>query len=188
MATGFSVFPDMITRFDNCFDNINRVQDLIYASNRWEPWESSSNDFVYGSRLLVSEDDGELYAVLKNAIGIASSKYKEIHPIPEQDLGNMKNSMMNAIFRINRYNSEVGMGPHVDRDDYNENAYYVVVTYLNDDYDDGEIFFIKSETKIKPKAGDILIFPGNLQHMVFPVMNGKKMIITHHLNGNFKDM
>lgn len=181
-------FSDKIVLFEGCFDDLSKVHNLISSAQDWEAWNSSSNDFVYGERLIVGEEShGELYAMIKQAIRRASNKYKEVYPIPHTELSQMKNSMTNATFRINKYDSGVGMGAHVDRDDYNENAYYVVATYLNDAYDDGEIFFIDSETKIKPKAGDILIFPGNLMHMVFPVMNGNKMIITHHLNGDFKD-
>lgn len=180
--------PAKIAHFENCFDDLDRVHSLISMAQGWEVWQSSSNDFTYGERLIVGAGrHEELYSMIKSAIAKASNKYKEVCPIPDTELSQMKNSMTNATFRINKYDSGVGMGAHVDRDDYNENAYYVVATYLNDDYDDGEILFIDSDTKIKPKAGDILIFPGNLMHKVFPVKNGNKMIITHHLNGDFKD-
>ena len=36
--------------------------------------------------------------------------------------------------------------------------------YLNDDYDGGDISFINQDISFKPKAGDLVMFPGNIHY------------------------
>lgn len=38
------------------------------------------------------------------------------------------------------------------------------IVYLNDEYDGGEFYFEKLKWEIKPRAGMLLAFPGDLQH------------------------
>lgn len=50
------------------------------------------------------------------------------------------------------------------------------VAYLNDDYDGGELWFKHLDQKIKPDAGDIVVFPSNFiyAHASLPVVSGTK--------------
>jgi hypothetical protein len=66
------------------------------------------------------------------------------------------------------------------------------VVYLNDEYEGGEIEFIRQNLKIKPEAGDIILFPSNFvyEHASCEVFSGTKysvVIMTdyndlHHKN------
>jgi hypothetical protein len=38
---------------------------------------------------------------------------------------------------------------------------YATILYLNDDYNNGELFFENFNLELKPKPGELLIFPGN---------------------------
>lgn len=51
-----------------------------------------------------------------------------------------------------------------------------LVGYLNDDYEGGEIYFRLQDIKIKPEAGDLIIFPSNylFPHQALPVKSGIK--------------
>lgn len=55
-----------------------------------------------------------------------------------------------------------------------------VLTYLNDDYEGGELELPDWGVKFKPKAGTILVFPSYIEfsHVVHPVTRGERMNIV----------
>jgi hypothetical protein len=56
-----------------------------------------------------------------------------------------------------------------------------MVYYANDDYEGGELEFIYfNNLKIKPNAGELLIFPSNylFVHKVNPITKGEKYAAT----------
>lgn len=61
---------------------------------------------------------------------------------------------------IQRMQSGVQLKPHADQRT-DPSIQYAAVAYLNDDYNGGKIIFTKKDIKMHPKAGSLLIFPGN---------------------------
>jgi predicted 2-oxoglutarate/Fe(II)-dependent dioxygenase YbiX len=64
---------------------------------------------------------------------------------------------------------------------YSYNCVVSLVGYPNDDYEGGEINFRLQGLTIKPKAGDLFIFPSNYMypHRAMPVKSGiKHSIVT----------
>ncbi len=59
------------------------------------------------------------------------------------------------------------------------------IIYLNDDYEGGEIEFPDHLTKVKPKAGTLMIFPSNYayRHIAHNVTSGTKYAIVTWING-----
>lgn len=57
------------------------------------------------------------------------------------------------------------------------------VYYLNDDYDGGELCFPQFNIELKPKAGDMIIFPSSYvySHSVKPVILGNRFSIASWL-------
>lgn len=55
-----------------------------------------------------------------------------------------------------------------------------LVAYPNDDYEDGGLRFDKIDVEVKPKAGDLYIFPSNylFSHAALPVTKGLKYSIV----------
>lgn len=58
------------------------------------------------------------------------------------------------------------------------------VGYINDDYEGGELYFDKLNLKIKPKAGDLYLFPSSYiySHSAMPVTSGTKYSIVTMLD------
>jgi predicted 2-oxoglutarate/Fe(II)-dependent dioxygenase YbiX len=86
----------------------------------------------------------------------------------------MKMEYMEAINFV-RY----GEGQHFDVHSDHGFSYTCTVSsvmYLNDDYDGGELYFPFLGINLKPKAGDIVLFPSTYiySHAALPVTNGTK--------------
>jgi hypothetical protein len=63
---------------------------------------------------------------------------------------------------------------------YSYNCVVSMVAYPNDDYEGGELFFRLLNLKVKPRAGDLYIFPSNFMypHQAMPVTDGTKYSIV----------
>ena len=71
---------------------------------------------------------------------------------------------------------------------YSYNCTVSLVAYINDDYEGGELYFRLQNLNIKPKAGDLYIFPSNFMypHRAMPVHSGTKYSIVTMLDYNKK--
>ncbi len=72
-----------------------------------------------------------------------------------------------------------GVGEHFDVHSDHGFSYTCTVStvaYLNDDYEGGELWFKHLDQKIKPEAGDIVVFPSTFiyAHASLPVKSGVK--------------
>lgn len=67
---------------------------------------------------------------------------------------------------------------------FSYNCVVSVVGYVNDDYDGGELAFRLQGIEIKPKAGDVFVFPSNFMypHRAMPVHSGTKYSIVTMLD------
>ncbi len=67
---------------------------------------------------------------------------------------------------------------------YSYNCILSAVSYPNDDYEGGELFFRLQNLNIKPKAGDLYLFPSNFMypHRAMPVHSGTKYSIVTMLD------
>ena len=71
---------------------------------------------------------------------------------------------------------------------FSYNCVVSLVGYVNDDYEGGELYFRLQDLNIKPKAGDLYIFPSNYMypHRAMPVTNGTKYSIVTMLDYSSK--
>jgi hypothetical protein len=71
---------------------------------------------------------------------------------------------------------------------FSYNCTVSLVAYVNDDYEGGELYFRLQNKNIKPKAGDLYIFPSNFMypHQAMPVTSGTKYSIVTMLDYNKK--
>jgi hypothetical protein len=67
---------------------------------------------------------------------------------------------------------------------FSYNCVVSLVGYPNDDYEGGEIYFRRQGLEIKPKAGDLFVFPSNFMypHRAMPVKSGNKYSIVTMLD------
>ena len=67
---------------------------------------------------------------------------------------------------------------------FSYNCVVSLVAYVNDDYEGGELFFRLQGLNIKPKAGDLFVFPSNFMypHQAKPVISGTKYSIVTMLD------
>lgn len=67
---------------------------------------------------------------------------------------------------------------------FSYNCVVSLVGYVNDDYEGGDLNFRVQGVKVKPKAGDLFIFPSNFMfpHQAMPVKSGTKYSIVTMLD------
>jgi hypothetical protein len=67
---------------------------------------------------------------------------------------------------------------------YSYNCVVSLVAYPNDNYEGGELYFRLQNLNLKPKAGDLFIFPSNYMypHQAKPVISGTKYSIVTMLD------
>lgn len=90
-------------------------------------------------------------------------------------------------FNFIKYNNGQHFQTHSDHG-YSYNATVSLVAYVNDDYEGGGLYFPHFELDIKPKAGDLYIFPSTYiySHRAMPVKNGTKYSIVTMLDYSAK--
>lgn len=82
-------------------------------------------------------------------------------------------------FNFVKYNPGEHFSAHADHG-YSYNCTVSSVIYLNEDYEGGELVFDILRLKIKPKAGDIIMFPSTYiyAHSSIPVVSGTKYAVV----------
>lgn len=86
-------------------------------------------------------------------------------------------------FNFIRYGEGQHFMEHHDHG-YSYNCTVSLVAYLNDDYDGGELYFRLQNLNIKPKAGDLYVFPSTYMypHQAKPVTKGIKYSLVTMLD------
>jgi hypothetical protein len=81
--------------------------------------------------------------------------------------------VLSGFATIQRMQPGVELKPHTDQHT-DPSIKYAAILYINDDYNDGELFFKNLDLKLRPKPKSLLIFPGNekYEHGVETVADG----------------
>jgi hypothetical protein len=201
------ILKDKIVYFPGVIKNNQEIIDALESLNSkavtaWENWYAGSDEkHIYGdikymdrSRYKEESDPATLdkckfvIESLCDYMAECAKVYADIFDIPKDHLDFAISIIKqdNTVIGINKYGTNMHMGPHVDLNEKNDYVQYTIVVYLNDDYDGGELYFPNHEIKLKPIAGSIAMYPSGhpYLHESLNLVSGRKMLITHHLRNN----
>jgi hypothetical protein len=183
-------FPEYLVGFIN---EIDRYPESYSRISKWEDWTASNDStLVYGKTKIINK--GELKVstgsdlVDKKTLYIANSILMAFEMCTERYLEarnlNKKDYNLNLDqVTIKAWNQGQSMGPHFDGQDGNKDLAFSLVTYINDDYEGGEISFPNHNVTIKPKAGSLIMFPSQQPfiHEVKPIISGTRYMSPAHV-------
>jgi hypothetical protein len=149
----------MVTEFDSANTDARDCVDFKMSSTSHGP----KND-----------ENAELYAAHQLA-------FDSIHP-NVQDYGQYWGVGISYYEAFNFVKYE-GAGKHFNIHADHGPAYVTtvsVVAYLNEDYEGGEIYFPRFDLTVKPKTGDVLVFPSTYiyEHASLPMKSGTKYSVV----------
>lgn len=182
---GVWVYRDVIT---SDMDVINRVENLLAKGNPSHVWNEATvgyrekrpdyrDCFDYKLRKIDFPGATEL--------DIESSKiWNDLfdrQSLALQDYTRMYNIQLNYWEAMNfiKYGKGQHFAYHADHG-FSYIATVSLVAYPNDDYEGGGLRFDKIDLEVKPKAGDLYIFPSTylFSHAALPVESGTKYSIV----------
>lgn len=157
---------------------------------QWEKWTASDDpQLIYGYKkniLLESSkvesgidfvDRRSLYIInsLRMASDLCFDKYMSHRGINKDEY-----YLNYSILPLVKWIPGAQMGPHCDSSDDYPDLRFSIVTYLNNNYEGGEIYFPNHNIKIKPKAGSSIMFPAYepFVHQVLPIQSGQRYAIS----------
>lgn len=187
-ALGINLYNNAISN-DTCDYIINTLESNLNGSTKYS-WQGAKVtesdaaleearkclDFKVSSNNLgpVTQDNEELYKMHESA-------FRAIHP-NVQDYGQYWGVGVNfyEAFNFVKYD---GAGTHFKIHADHGPAYVTtisVVAYINDDYEGGELYFPRFDLTIKPKKGDVAVFPSTYiyEHASNDMISGTKYSIV----------
>jgi len=177
-----------IIYYKEIISNPNEVIEYFESIDQtsWDDWISSDNTNIrhgFSKRVSYLDLDGKnenlslISSSIKNAITSATEYYRSKIETKAVDVPNF--------FDIKKYTDGADMGTHTDSEDDSDKKHPVLsaVLYLNNNYGDGEIEFIKQGIKIKPEPGSLILFPSvpPYYHRPIPVTYGTKYMVPFFL-------
>lgn len=179
--------PDLIIKDIEDLDQLlNRYPDKASKSRaqRWGKWEDGNQFFCWQKGIFNVDDLNpndpfyeEQFHIAKRLfepLDQALEEYYKIFPIAGQNVKGREGQM-----HILKYEAGHYLPPHADQGI--STRILSGLTYLNDDYEGGELNFPQSNIKIKPKAGSILFFPSNFVyvHSIDLMTSGSRYALPH---------
>jgi predicted 2-oxoglutarate/Fe(II)-dependent dioxygenase YbiX len=191
------LYPGIIV-YRNVFSGLNVIDRLeeVLSDNKYEEnWAEAATGYStidksyrdcwdYHIKKNIKEDDGKpesqlklesIWQDCKDAQFAAVEDYRAMFHLPP--FGYWES------FNFIKY----GPGQHFQVHSDHGYSYICVLSsvgYINDDYDGGELYFDKLNLTIKPKAGDLYLFPSSYiySHAAMPVTNGVKYSVVTMLD------
>jgi len=192
--TGIFVYRNIITPE---MDIINRLENVLSNSDRYKwmdalvgyaqkiPEYRDCYDFKFKKENLqndLGEDSLNLQKIWQDCYDRKAEAVKHY-----SKTYNINNLRYWEAFNFVKYGPGQHFQEHHDHG-FSYNCTVSLVSYINDDYEGGELYFRLQDLKIKPKAGDLYIFPSTFMypHRAMPVHSGTKYSIVTMLDYSAK--
>jgi hypothetical protein len=189
---GVIVYRDVFKKEMNLIDRLEETLAENASELKWKQAMTGYGNLdkkyrdCYDFKIKKNTDDpkGKSHATLKLESIWEDAKQAQIAPV--EDYRNMF-----GLAPLNYWESfnfvKYGADQHFDIHSDHGYSYICVLSsvgYINDDYEGGELFFDKINLKIKPKAGDLYLFPSSYiySHAALPVTGGVKYSIVTMLD------
>jgi hypothetical protein len=102
-------------------------------------------------------------------------QYMSIHKIqnmvPKKDFITISKMMWNS-----------SMAEHVDDNDI-DSKNFIIMGYINDNFEGGQLYFPDLDITYRPSAGDIIIYPAKEKHEVLELTSGIRYTFGYGLRG-----
>lgn len=194
LALGISLYRNIYTKE---MDVVSKLTNILDGNSDKYKWQQA---FVGDKKQVLDYRDCNDFKFEKNNIksnDIESETIKQVWQDCYDQMLPAVNDYINEynmnqlqyweIMNFIKYNPGQHFKTHCDHG-FTYNSTTSLVGYLNDDYEGGELYFPLQNLKIKPKAGDLYIFPSTYvyPHQAMPVIAGKKYSLVTMLDHNPK--
>jgi hypothetical protein len=177
-------FKEDIIHYDNFIPVEDQQKIIAYFEDEGHPWSMSAFYESYGMSLLTDDPKLEQYGLPRDYLDTLINRLKAY----------VEDAHGRSIKSVSSHAQKWEIGAfapfHSDNTDMDgnpsawEKSKLVCLLYINDDYEGGELDFRDHDITIKPKAGQLITFPGGIHnvHQVTKVESG-----TRHTIGAFWD-
>jgi predicted 2-oxoglutarate/Fe(II)-dependent dioxygenase YbiX len=182
LAPGIFLYKNIL---NDIYLNILSNKDINWSNEYVKDIKNGNTKLEYSERNVKSFDVPILNSDKENNhINFFSNEFKKIFLPIERDYCEKMCIELKSHFpyKVLKYEKGGEFDLHMD-DGGGTFRRTSTIFYLNDDYLGGELFFPDFNIKIKPEAGDFLIFPSSYayKHKVFPVIEGTRYAIASWL-------
>jgi len=174
----------------NKIESLDKKRKDANLESIWSTWQDEGRDpFCYQFRLSSEKDirpdypfyneEIELWNILTSTVDFALEEYYKLYPFARANLKGRERP------NILKYVSGGELPPHQDIGVSSRSL--SVLSYLNDDYEGGEISFPQSNVTLKPKAGSIVFFPSNFiyVHTIAKMKSGVRYAIPSWFHNRY---
>jgi hypothetical protein len=195
LGSGIYVYRDVLPKSLNL---VSRLENVLSKNNDKYNWIVAQ--VGYGEVMPDYRDCVDFKYKKSDLTDDGSKDYKELSSIWQQcydrkaaaidhyrSVFNIMDLKYWEAFNFIRYGEGQHFMEHHDHG-YSYNCTVSIVCYLNDDYEGGELSFRLQGLKIKPKAGDMYVFPSNFMypHVAEKVTSGVKYSLVTMLDYSAK--
>jgi hypothetical protein len=189
---GIIVYRDVFKKEMNLIENLEGILKENASEFKWKQATTGYGNldkkyrdcYDFKIKKNVDSPEGKREATLQLESIWESAKQVQVDPVNDY-------SSMFGLAPLNYWEAFnfVKYGPDQHFDIHSDHGYSYIcvlssVGYINDDYEGGELYFDKLDLKIKPKAGDLYLFPSSYiySHSAMPVTSGIKYSIVTMLD------